>query len=699
MPPRVPLNTRAYASVLGEPYVCPSCLLKGSSSPASQQPLLTRRRDAKNHSTAAQGQLVSRRDAARGLRRVDTLSARRRYTPRYASNGSLASRSAINAPTSVPPAYRELHQRLLALQESASSYVDLARLQLATRSLESSDPVTRVAFLGLGSNGPLAARKLARVLLSDALGQEEAWEKEILDSLSDGRSLLLRYGDAEEAAQSNPLVKTMSIPSRFLDRHRLEIMITGLSTNQDTTTSREQSGLEDAILVPTLTTPNSSEGRVGFVRYPVHRAVLVAEGITGAVEYGRLPPKLTDSTLISAALSVLLRSSNSARSGEEAATGNALDIDLADHALSLFRADKANGARFCEEWQTSRIPALAEWIGGSKETAASNMNPAVQNLVSSVLSRTSNSINQAEEAANTAITTATVPETKRANLQTAISEWSAEAHRDLQINLDTAFSTSPSWRRTAWWRLFWRIDDVTVSASDILRRSWLTEAEQRLAYLSGRITEAGLANAENLRGSSPRLLDEGHQAEMQEYETHKAQTETVAELMQMPSLLTRMQQQSGVNAQFNPPWPQSINLSRQYMLHTLVPQLHRKAQALLVTALSTIGGSAALSAWFYVATSGSGLYESGAVVALGLVWSLRRLQKEWGVERDGFAELVREDARRVLAEVERYLRKVVNEDGRARVRVEDAQSWRVAREAVERCRSALESVRGEKSQE
>ncbi|KAK3681498.1 hypothetical protein LTR37_020891 [Vermiconidia calcicola] len=696
MPPRVPLNTRAFASALGEPYICPSCLLRSRSGVASQQ--LTRRRDGKDHSTAARGQLVNRRDAARAPRKVDTLSVKRQSTWRYASNGSLASRSAINAPTSVPPAYRELHQRLLALQESASSYVDLARLQLATRSLEVSDPVTRVAFLGLGSNGPLAARKLAKVLLSDALGQEEAWEKEILDSLSDGRSLLLRYGDAEEAAQSNPLVKTMSIPSRFLDRHRLEILVTGLNTSQESAISKEQNGLEHAILVPTLTTPNSSEGRVGFVRYPVHKAVLVAEGITGAVEYGRLPPKLTDGILISAALSVPLRSTNSGRCGEEAATGNALDIDLAEHALRLFRADKANGARFSDEWQTSRVSALAEWIGGSKEPAASNMNPAVQDLVSSVLARTSSSIKQAEEAANTVVATATVPEPKRANLQTAISDWSAEAHRDLQLNLDTAFSTSPSWRRTAWWRLFWRIDDVTVSASDILRRSWLSEAEQRLAFLSGRITEAGLANAEDLRGPAPRLLDEGQQAEMQEYETHNAQTETVAELMQMPSLLARMQQQSGVNAQFNPPWPQSVNLSRQYMLHTLVPELHRKAQALLVTTLSTIGGSAALSAWFYVATSGLGLYESGAVVALGLVWSLRRLQKKWGVEREGFAELVREDARRVLAEVESHLRKVVSEGGRSRVRVEDAQSWREAREAVEVCRSALESVRGETSQ-
>ena len=56
----------------------------------------------------------------------------------------------------------------------------------------------RVALLGLGGNGAQAARNLARVLLSDALSDEQAWEAEILQSGRDGRSLLIRYGDRED---------------------------------------------------------------------------------------------------------------------------------------------------------------------------------------------------------------------------------------------------------------------------------------------------------------------------------------------------------------------------------------------------------------------------------------------------------------------------------------------------------------------
>ena len=684
MPPRLPLRARILQQA--EPYICRSCLLKA---PVSEQARLA---EKTRHNSTSSHRPTPRATGSTRIR--DVSNASRRASRRYASNGSLASTTAINAPTSVPPAYRELHQRLLALQDTASGYVDLSRIQLAVRSLETSDPVIRVALLGLGSNGALAARKLARVLLSDALGKEEGWENELIASANHDRSLLLRYGGVEDAAQSSPLVQTMNIPSPVIQRNHLEILVTTLNSIGDTASMDDRTALEEAILVPPLTTPNSAGGRVGFVRYPVHKALLVAQGITGAVEFGRLPLRLVDGTLITAALSVPLRPSPSVKSAEEEATGTAVDIDLAQHALDLFRASKANGAEFSNEWQTSRVGTLSGWLAGQGVSdPSSGLNAAVQNLVTSLISGASTSISKSEAADTANTTSATVTDTKRSILQSAISTWSAEAHRDLQLNLDTAFATSPSWRRTSWWRLFWRIDDVTISASDVLRRSWLAEAEQALAFLSGRISEAGLASDTRLRGPTPQLLTKGARGEMETYEAMKTTTETVAQLTQMPSMLSRMQQQSGVNALFNPPWPQTINLSREYMIHTLVPNLHRKAQALLVTTLSTVGGSVALGAWFYVATAGLALYESGAIVALGLVWGLRRLQKRWSRDREEFANTVREDARRVLGEVEGHLRRVVQEGGRVTVRPEDVRSWQEARDALEKCREALGKIR------
>ncbi|KAK5166604.1 uncharacterized protein LTR77_008147 [Saxophila tyrrhenica] len=679
MPPRLPLTTASLLNGLSERYVCASCARKATRSLTS--PRTEPARQSKHTSTAPLIRLRDGKPRRQAYAKQD-IQGLPRLARRHASNATLASATAINAPSSVPPAYRELHQKLIALQETAGSYVDLARLQLAARSLEGDDPVS----------GPSAARKLARVLLSDALSDEERWEQEILESIHDGRDLLLRYGDTDETVQSNPLVKTLNVPSPYLRRHKLEILVTGLSFSSGPSTSNERRALEDAVLVPSLTTPNSQGGRVGFVRYPVHKTILVAEGISSAVQYGSLPPGLADGGNITAALSVPLRSTSGADSAEEEASANSVDIDLAVHALELFRTSKANGAKFSKEWQTSRVGTLAEWMAGSAESTASGLRPAVRGLVASVLSDTSKSISQAEEAGNTTVIAGTVSDTKRQSLESAIASWSGSSHRDLQLNLDTAFATSPSWRRTTWWRLFWRIDDVTVSASDVLRRSWLTESEQALAFLSGRILETGLATPEQLRDAAPQLIKGSEPAEANKAENPAQRRESVAELLQIPSMLARVQQESGVNAQFSPPWPQSINLSRQYMIRTLVPELHRKAQALLLTSLSTIGGSAALGGWFYLATGGGGLYESGAIVALGLVWSLRRLQKKWSSERESFAVTIREDARGVLGEVESHLRKLVGEGGRATVRAEDAQSWQVARQALKECEGALSKI-------
>ena len=72
---------------------------------------------------------------------------------------------------------------------------------------------------------------------------------------------------------------------------------------------------------------------------------------------------------------------------------------------------------------------------------------------------------------------------------------------------------------------------------------------------------------------------------------------------------------------------------------------------------------------------------------------MRRLQNKWSNERDLFAINVREDARRVLSEVQTHLRTIVRDGGRASLRPEDVESWKEARGAVERCRDALEKVR------
>ncbi|KAK4565737.1 hypothetical protein LTR86_003586 [Recurvomyces mirabilis] len=689
------VGRRALTVAGREPYICPTCLVKASAG-VRAAPVDGARRSISNSNASDRRQ---RSRLAQSRQTVRTSGIRR-----HASNGSLASATAINAPTTVPAAYRDLHQRLLALEAEAGTYISLSRLQLAIRSLESDTPVTRIALLGLGINGAQAARKLARVLLSDALGDEQEWETDILRSGQDGRSLLLRYGDVEDTVQQSPLMQTLSLPSPFLRRHNVEILVTIFNTSgaADGVSDAE---IEEALLVPSLVTPNSSAGRVGFVRYPVHRALVVAEGITGAVEYGRLPRFLDKAELILSALSLPLRSSTGEKSAEQTATDNVIDIDLATHALGLFRANKAYGAQFSEEWQTSRVSTLSQWISGPPEAEQEPLRPAIRSLMDSVLLTGSAAVEQAETTQLASNRRSTVPEATRTRLNSLVSHFAADWHRDLQTNLQAALE-SRTWSRTAWFCLLWRIDDVSVSASDVLRQSWLTEAEQTLAFLSGRIEEAGLATSDQLRGAgtaTSNAVEAANQAEAQVTDLQPQRSQVIsmptqdarldADIMQVEILAQRIKAQTGVNAMFDPPWPRTINLARQQMLHSDVPQFHRKAQALLLSTISTAGGSTALGAWIWLATNGAGIQYAGALAALGIVWSLRRLQSSWGKEREAFATSLKEAGRTVLADVELHLRKLVKDGGRTETRVEDLRDWQQARAALQSCREAAEKIR------
>lgn len=113
---------------------------------------------------------------------------------RHATN--LASRTAINPPSNVPAENQQLYASLDRLKDIASDYVNQSRLQLALRGLETSRPTVRIGLLGLGRDGDVAARKLARVLLADALGDEGQWEKMLKQPSQDGKPLLLRYEDS-----------------------------------------------------------------------------------------------------------------------------------------------------------------------------------------------------------------------------------------------------------------------------------------------------------------------------------------------------------------------------------------------------------------------------------------------------------------------------------------------------------------------
>lgn len=71
--------------------------------------------------------------------------------PRQSS--TLASATAVNAASTVPPKLKALHDALNEVKAKAGGHVSLGRLQLALRGLEGRDPGVRVAGMCLFANG------------------------------------------------------------------------------------------------------------------------------------------------------------------------------------------------------------------------------------------------------------------------------------------------------------------------------------------------------------------------------------------------------------------------------------------------------------------------------------------------------------------------------------------------------------------
>ena len=719
MPPRIPSAAKATGDFFTRRpslslFSCPACSSRALSATtprtAEEHRLLNRRNVTTANASNARNHVTLRKRTSRWIQQKSHAT-------------TLASNTAINAPKNVPAAYRELYRSLHVLNDHASDAVDQSRLQLALRGLESAHPTIRIGILGLGREGEKAAKKLARVLLADPLGDRQLWEDKLVEAVARKGALLLRYGSEDDILPQNPLLETMTIPSRVLEKNNLEILITSL--NLDATQDTE---MVEAILVPPLQTPIAASGRAGYVRYPVHKALLVGEGIDGCMAVGKLSPLFDREEAIADLKDLIYTTVNLPQKQQEHNNTHFVDIDDAGRALNLFRENISNGPVFSEKWQSSGMPHLSQWLTSQRESEAPDSDAtvvqagrAINSHIRSVLHSTSTSIATSEQTARAIVASQSISDSTRTNMQRGITEWAQLAHTDLQHSLDRALA-SRSWRRTSWYKLIWRVDDVGVAAEDVLRSHWLLNAESYLAFLAGRVTEAGFFRntAETKYKFNPPStppttlladdLDAQYAASSPSQTNFSSNIATDAfvvspridalTLPSAPSLLRTNTFTAATSSlsDLDPtpiptgPWPQSITTARLSLLNTLVPSLQARAQTLLFQSFSTLAGTSALGAWFYAATYGAGLYEAGAISALGAVIALRRLQSHWEKAREVFVGEVRESGRVVLGEVEGVLRAVIRENERKEVSIEDVEGWRKAREGVKACEEELKKL-------
>ncbi|PYH80187.1 hypothetical protein BO82DRAFT_287197 [Aspergillus uvarum CBS 121591] len=539
----------------------------------------------------------------------------------------------------IPPRLKGLHTTLDQLKDVAPEQVNLSRLQLAMRGLESETPVIRVAVLGL--NDASAARRLVKLLLADPLNGKESWE-DLLEEMGAGaggleRGLLIRYGPVSQSIP-NDLLPTISVPSPILKQGNLEILITSLGAD----TRANAKFTADTFLVPTVTIQTSHSGRHNMVRYPVHRSIVCGSGVDGFLAYSGLMARSdlkNEAGSVYGAIELPVTNSEKYNNGRVAF----VDIDKADEALAKFRESVQNASLYERGWNSSGVQPVVDWLTALRAEAGSTLDPSLRTLITSLLDAAEAGVVAEETQRIQEQEIGLVPVEVRDGLDRSVSEWAEKAHTELRGALEEGFASKP-WKGLAWWKLFWRVDDVGMITGEILDRKFLRQAEREVIWTAGRFQQAGLV--ETTPESSP--------------------TE-------------------------EPSWPTQIPIRRTKLVETTAPALQALAQRLVLFSMSTTTLSSALSILTYLSWPAASVYETCTMAAVGLIYSLRRQQRKWESARIWFENEAREDGRTALLETEDQLRGIVQHGGRP---VEEAApvSPLETRQAIDRARKALEEV-------
>lgn len=645
MPPRIPRLAIGRFSVLGLPIparnqsICPVCSLA--------QPFP---RPSKRLRTLQLGQL--------------------RIRGRHQSTVSSKRPADVTPPKSAIDHRTNLRNALIDLQQEAASFVNISRLQLAIRGLEQGigQETIRIGILGLADEGNSLkkAKELLRLLVVDPLKTEEEWER-ILVNDRQGRPALLKVGHNGTDEIGGRLVQELHVSSPLLNGHRLELLVLEMDP------PGEADKFMDAVMVPTMEIPTSNTGRYTPVTTPVHKAFIVADGLLGGVTLLKYPSDF-DQEIIGTAVDLRIGTPEE----KIALPFRTVDVRLGAKALESFRHSVDNALDYEKSWFASGIPEIQEWIKSGTGPRDGVTKPVVLRLIQSLLEDTSGAIAATETLRFTALLEAKVSSSDLQILRQEISRWAERAHTELRDQLDIAFN-GQRWRKLGWWKLFWRVDDVSMISTEILQQRFLTEAEKEIIFLSGRIAETGVAEGlwspdEPKNWAYKAVVAKAPEAKLGSEPPPPVLRDLVEPRDHLP-VITKAR-----------PWPLHIPATRMYLAQETAPALQALAQKLVLQTLSTSSLASVFAGLMYVSSVSTGLYECGAVAALGIVWSLRRMQAKWETARRFWEGEVREEGRKAVRGVEGVVGDVLIT---SQPQLKGDAELQKAREAVEQAEAAL----------
>ncbi|KFA46472.1 hypothetical protein S40293_04265 [Stachybotrys chartarum IBT 40293] len=581
--------------------------------------------------------------------------------------------SSAAAPTAPNPR-AQLEHSLAELQARFPTLVNISRVQLALQGLRQSpgQEAVRVAIFGLAneSNAGQTARSVLRAVLADPLKDEEEWERE-LQELDPTKPLIVRVGPLKNQNTILTISKShttteLSVSSAIYNGLNLELLLMDVDIPSPAGTPALMTSLEEALLVPAINIP-SADDRFTPITTPVHKAILVADGFSGAVNVSTLPLLESGSSILPV---VNMKGLTKEQLGVDF---DVIDASMANTAIDLFRKGPQHAIEYERKWFASNLPHLVNWLRTGIKGSEDETKPAVRRLVASVLQNTLAAIQKEESLKMSETFNITEDRVLNKALNDGLTAWAQNAHAELQDELDAAF-TSRRWRKLGWWKLFWRVDDVAMLTSEMLSQRFLPTAEKELIYLAGRVAQ--------MEGQRPAYPQPDSPSPVEVAELKRAGTSELEPLI--PT----------IHRTALPKWPGHITFTRRYLQDETVPALQALAQKLVMQSLSLSSLTSSLAALLYVSSFASTVYEAGAVAAFGIVYSLNRLQKKWETARDFWEGEVREEGRKAVRAAEQSVGTVL--EGPRSEPLTDTQAvddLRKARDLVAEAEDALAQLK------
>jgi hypothetical protein len=468
-----------------------------------------------------------------------------------------------------------------------------------------------------------AARDVLRLLLADPLQDEQQWERQLAEHPS-GEPLIVRIRASEAAdgtltiSRTNTLAE-VEISSPELNGAELELLFSDIVLPNAPDALMSAEDVQAAILEPEVMIPEGTHFTP--LSTPVHKALVVGTGFSEATRIASLPLATGDDAILTA---INLKGF---ANQELDTTFEVIDTDMASQGVQLFRKGPQHGIEYERLWYASNLPAVTKWLRSGIKSADGVTKPAVRMVISSVLRDAYSGIDKREaQEASANLNVQAIP----AAIRGGVSSWAQNAHAELQDQLDLAF-TGRRWRKLGWWKLFWRVDDVAMLTNEMLAQRFLPTAEQELVYLAGQV-EARLQLQPAY--SQPASASEG------DAKTKRLGSGEVAPVV-FPAAANGL-----------PKWPGHIAFTRRYLQNETVPALQALAQKLVLQSVGTSSVTTSLAALLYVSSFASTFYEAGAVAALGIMYSLARMQKKWETARGFWEGEVREEGRKAVRAVE-----------------------------------------------